>query len=117
MAVGAGASCISGSRSPTSISGRDPVSDYETINRELQAYDARLATRPQIVVATKMDALDEPLRVESLKQRAALDRRPFYAISSATNQGVRELVNAISRALDELKDLPEPERDQLRAAS
>jgi GTP-binding protein len=101
----------------SSLSGRDPVSDYETINRELLAYDARLATRPQIVVATKMDALDEPLRVESLKERAAADHRPFYAISSATNQGVRELVNAVSRALDELKDLPEPERDELRVAS
>jgi GTP-binding protein len=101
----------------SSLSGRDAVSDYETINRELLAYDARLATRPQIVVATKIDALDEPERLESLKQRAAADRRPFYAISSATNQGVRELVNAVSRALDELKDLSQAPADELRAAS
>src|SRR5215467_14593473 len=41
-----------------SFSGRDPVSDYEIINRELAAYNARLAARQQIVVATKIDALD-----------------------------------------------------------
>jgi len=68
----------------SSLSGRDAVGDYETINRELRAYDARLAMRPQVVVATKVDALDEPERLESLKRRAAADRRPFYAISSAT---------------------------------
>jgi GTP-binding protein len=88
----------------SSLSGRDAVSDYETINRELLAYDARLASRPQIVVATKIDALDEPERLESLKRRAAADHIPFYAISSATKQGVRELVNAVGRALDEIKD-------------
>lgn len=101
----------------SSLSGRDAVSDYETINRELQAYDARLATRPQIVVATKIDALDEPERLESLKQRAAADDRPFYAISSATRQGVKELVNAMARTLDELNDSSHHETDELRAAS
>jgi GTP-binding protein len=91
----------------SSVSGRDAVSDYETINRELLAYDARLASRPQIVVATKIDALDEPERLESLKRRAAADHRPFYAISSVTKQGVRELVNAVGRTLDEIKDTQE----------
>ena len=47
------------------------------INRELAAYDAQLATRPQIVVATKIDALDEPERLERLKLRAAADAQTF----------------------------------------
>ena len=101
----------------SSLSGRDAVSDYETINRELQAYDARLATRPQIVVATKIDALDEPERLESLRQQAAADHRPFYAISSATRQGLKELVSAMARTLDELGELPQIKTDELRAAS
>jgi GTP-binding protein len=88
----------------SSVSGRDAVSDYETINRELAAYDERLAERPQIVVATKLDALDEPERLERLKQRAGEDGKPFFAISSATGLGVRELVNAIARKLDELSE-------------
>jgi GTP-binding protein len=86
----------------SSVSGRDSVSDYETINRELAAYDPELAARPQIVVATKLDALDEPERLARLEARARADGRAFYAISSATNQGVRELVNGVARSLDEL---------------
>lgn len=86
----------------SSISGREAVADYETVNRELGSYNPELAVRPQFVVATKIDALDEPERLESLKRRAAEDHKPFFAISSATGAGVRELVNAISAKLDEL---------------
>src|SRR3982075_3707881 len=68
----------------SSFSGREPVKDYLTVNRELRAYDSRLAERPQIVVATKIDALDEPERLESLRQRAQQDERKFFAISSVT---------------------------------
>ena len=83
----------------SSLSGRDPVDDYEIINRELANYDADLARRPQIVVATKTDAIDEPERLDVLKTRAKKDRKPFYAISSVTNQGVKELVSAVAEAL------------------
>ena len=84
----------------SSASGRDPVADYETINRELAAYDERLAERPQIVVATKIDALDEPERLEALRERAESDGREFHAISSVAQRGVRELVNAVARRLE-----------------
>lgn len=86
----------------SSVSGRDAVSDYGTVNHELASYNQELATRPQFVVATKIDALDEPQRLESLKQRALDDSKPFFAISSATGDGVRELVNAVAVKLEEL---------------
>ena len=86
----------------SSVSGREAVTDYDTVNHELASYNQDLATRPQFVVATKIDALDEPERLESLKQRAIADNKPFFAISSATNEGVRELVNAMSAKLEEL---------------
>jgi GTP-binding protein len=86
----------------SSVSGRDAVGDYETVNRELASYNEELATRPQFVVATKIDALDEPERLESLKQKAIEDQKPFFAISSATGEGVRDLVNAIAAKLEEL---------------
>ena len=86
----------------SSVSGREAVGDYETVNRELASYNQDLATRPQFVVATKIDALDEPERLESLKQKAEQDGKPFFAISSATNAGVRELVNAMATKLEEL---------------
>jgi GTP-binding protein len=85
----------------SSSSGRDAISDYEIINRELANYDAELGARPQIVVATKIDALDDEERLTSLKKRSIADGKPFFAISSVANEGVKELVNAVSRALDE----------------
>jgi GTP-binding protein len=90
----------------SSLSGRDPVSDYEIINRELAAYDPQLAERPQFVVATKLDALDEPERLERLRERALADGREFFEISSATNRGLRELVRACERKLEEVGTSP-----------
>jgi GTPase len=84
-------------------SGRDPVQDYETVNRELAAYNPELAARPQIVVATKLDALEDPERLEALKQRAAADGKQFHMISSVANKGVKELIGAVAKLLDELK--------------
>jgi GTPase len=84
----------------SSVSGRDPLSDYETIERELHAYNPDLAARPQVIVATKIDALDQPERLERLKRRAEEDGRSFHAISSVTQQGVHELVSAVARMLD-----------------
>src|SRR5687767_9156874 len=85
-----------------SVPGRDPVADYETVNRELASYNPDLASRPQFVVATKIDALDEPERLDSLRARAQADGKLFFAISSATGAGVRDLVNAMAAKLDEL---------------
>jgi GTP-binding protein len=83
----------------SSFSGRDPVSDYEIINRELSDYDEALGNRQQIVVATKTDAIDEPERLEALRKRAKKDGKPFFAISSVTSDGVKALVEAVSAAI------------------
>lgn len=85
-----------------SVPGRETVADYTAVNRELESYNPDLATRPQFVVATKIDALDEPERLETLKAQAEADDKPFFAISSATGEGVRGLINAVSAKLDEL---------------
>jgi len=87
----------------SSFSGRDPVEDYEIINRELAGYDEELARRPQVVVATKIDALDEPERLESLKKRAKKDRKPFMAISAVSKVGTQDLVFEVARLLGKSK--------------
>jgi GTPase len=86
----------------SSVSGRDPVSDYEIINRELRNYSAEIADRPQIVVATKMDSLEEPERLENLRKRVEQDGRPFTQISAVTNQGTKELISMTVKMLDEM---------------
>ncbi|HEY5838201.1 MAG TPA: GTPase ObgE [Pyrinomonadaceae bacterium] len=87
----------------SSTSGRDSVSDYEVINRELAAYDEQLGERAQFVVATKIDALDDPSRLERLRERAEQDGRPFFAISAVAGTGVRELLTAIAREIEEMR--------------
>lgn len=86
----------------SSASGRDPVEDYVIINHELAKYSVDLAARPQIVVATKIDALDDPDRLERLEKRAKKDKRKFFAISAVSNLGTSDLVNAISAALSRI---------------
>ena len=88
----------------SSASGRDAVADYTTVNHELRSYNPELAGRPQIVVATKIDALDELERLENLRRQAAADGQEFYEISSVTNRGTKELVAAIAARLDEIKE-------------
>ena len=83
----------------SSIDGRDPVEDYETINRELLNYDADLAARPQMVVATKLDALDDPERLETLRNRVQEDGKEFLEISAVTNLGTQDLIFAVSKKL------------------
>src|SRR5881227_716265 len=51
-----------------STTGRDPVDDFLTISRELELYNADLLSKPQLVAASKMDALDDAARVERLRE-------------------------------------------------
>jgi GTP-binding protein len=88
----------------SSVSGRETVSDYLTVNHELRAYNPALAERPQIVVATKTDALEDNERLESLKQQAEADGLTFLAISAVANRGTRELIFAVAAKLDEINE-------------
>jgi GTP-binding protein len=72
-------------------SGRDPAHDFETVMAELASYSEDLAKKPMIVVATKMDAAQDPARVEALRAAAAARGLPLYAISSVTGQGIDAL--------------------------
>src|SRR5690349_14659249 len=69
-------------------SGRDPVHDFETVMQELASFSEDLAAKPMLVVATKMDAAQDPERVESLKKLAKDRGLPFFAISSVANIGL-----------------------------
>jgi GTP-binding protein len=100
----------------SSLSGRETVADYQTVNRELASYNPALATRPQIVVATKIDALDEPERLESLRLQTQADGQLFFAISAVTNEGVRELLNAVAAKLNDLSSAPENKTEAVELA-
>jgi GTP-binding protein len=77
-------------------SGRDPAQDFETVMAELASFSEDLAAKPMIVVATKMDAAQDPARVESLRRIAAERGLAFFEISSVTGQGLDELRYAMA---------------------
>jgi GTP-binding protein len=77
-------------------SGRDPAHDFETVMQELASFNEDLAAKPMLVVATKMDVAQDPARVESLRNLARDRGLPFFAISSATGQGLDELKRAMA---------------------
>ncbi len=77
-------------------SGRDPVEDFEIVMRELAGFNQELAQKPMLVVATKMDAAQDPQRVESLRSLAASRQLPFFPISSATGEGLDQLRYAMA---------------------
>lgn len=83
--------------------GRDPIEDFETINRELESYSPELATRPQIVVANKCDLLeaDSELLEEFRDYINALGYE-LYEMSAPIHQGTKELVQGIGKKLIEL---------------
>ena len=76
--------------------GRDPVEDFETVMRELASFGAGLAEKPMLVAASKMDAAQDPARIESLRRLAADRGLPFFEISSVTGQGIEALKYAMA---------------------
>ena len=77
-------------------SGREPAADFATVMAELASFSEELAAKPMILVATKMDAAQDPARVESLRQVAEQRNLPFFRISSVTGQGLDELRYAMA---------------------
>jgi GTP-binding protein len=96
-------------------SDRDPVHDFEIISGELAAFSEKLAEKPVIVVATKLDATTDRTRLEKLRDFCAERSIEFHAISSASGEGIPQLVRSIADALDRLA--PEPEQPEQEDAA
>ena len=80
----------------------DPIEAYLTIRHELAAYSSIVADKPGIVVANKIDAIDEPERLAEFQAYCQSNGLEFYAISAAAGTGVRELTYALRRNMEKL---------------
>ncbi|HEX5445921.1 MAG TPA: GTPase ObgE [Pirellulales bacterium] len=80
-------------------SGRDPVHDFEVIMEELRSFSEDLANKPMLLIATKIDAAQDPGRVASLARLAERRGLPFYRISSVTGEGIPALKRAMAEAV------------------
>ncbi|MCL5290433.1 MAG: GTPase ObgE [Bacillota bacterium] len=91
--------------------GRDPVEDIKTINRELELYDHRLAQRPQIIAANKLDIV--PRAAENLGriQEEFAGRYEIFPVSAATGQGLDKVIQRVADLLEELPKI-EPEQPE-----
>ncbi len=80
---------------------RDPIEDFEKINKELRNFSEDLSNCPQIVAANKSDLATEE-QIERLKAYITEKGLPFFVISAAAAQGTRPLLDEISRTLETL---------------
>ena len=88
--------------------GRDPVEDIYAINKELEAYNADIAHRPQIIAANKIDAIFDPEDDPVARIKAEFEPQgvEVVAISAVTGEGVKELLYKVSGILEQVDDAP-----------
>jgi GTP-binding protein len=77
----------------------DPLLSFETVNRELLAYESRLAEKTQLVVATKMDISLAKQAWERFQPAIAGRGFRVLAISAVTGEGIGTLLDEIYRAI------------------
>ena len=88
------------------IEGRNPVEDFYTINEELKKYSEKLSKRKQIIVANKIDIMQNEEGLRALEKLAQEQKIEMFKISGATGEGVTALLNRVTEVL---KTLPKEE--------
>ena len=85
------------------LEGRDPLEDYETINKELKDFDEKLILKPQVVIANKMDLEGAKENLERFKDKYNVS---VYEVSAITNKGLDKVLVKIADELDKIKEEP-----------
>lgn len=86
--------------------GRNPVEDFFAINKELKKYSEKLSKRKQIIVANKIDAMQDDNLLKQVEELAKKEKLELYKISAVTKQGVKELIDHVGEVL---RTLPKEE--------
>ena len=84
--------------------GRDPIEDFEKINKELEAYSPRILKKPMLVAANKMDMIeeDDPKYIE-FKEYVESKGLKVFPMSAPLDMGVQELLSAVLLELREVE--------------
>ena len=83
------------------IEGRNPVDDFKTINEELKSYSEKLSKRKQIIVANKIDSMQDENLYNDLEKLAKENNMEIFKISAVTGEGISELLKRVSQVLKE----------------
>jgi GTPase len=81
--------------------GEDPIRDYETIKREVELYDERMAQKPEVIALNKIDLPDARECAERL--RDGFSDKAVFLVSGATGEGVRELMQYVRQLLQQME--------------
>jgi GTP-binding protein len=81
------------------FTGRDPAQDFETILEELRQFSDRIAEKPMIVAANKIDVCQDRSRIDAVKEKAEKHGFPFFEISGVTGANLEVLRHAIGDRL------------------
>lgn len=81
--------------------GRDPLSDFEIINNELEIYSPALAQKKQIVAGNKIDLITNQTELEQIKQQIESKGYSFFPICTLTGEGIKSLLEKAWTILQE----------------
>ena len=83
----------------SALNSRDPLDDYRGLNRELALFDPDLARKPQLVALNKIDAPEAREKLPRVQAYLKKIKKPAYAISGLTGEGLPELLGALAGRL------------------
>ena len=86
------------------VDGREPLKDFETINDELKQYNPKLAERPQVVAANKIDLPEGNENLQEFTNTLEKEGYKVFPISAATGSGMRDLMLYVAEMLSKLPD-------------
>lgn len=86
--------------------GRNPIEDFYAINKELEKYSEKLSKRKQIIVANKIDVIQDEKLLKQVEELAKKENLKLFKVSAVTKQGIQELIDYVT---EELKQLPKEE--------
>lgn len=92
--------------------GRNPIEDFEKINRELEKFNPQLSEREQIVVANKADLASEQ-QLQTLRKHFEDMGYQFFTMTAVIAEGTREVINAVWNKLQTLPPIREYESEKI----
>ena len=91
------------------LEGRNPIEDFNIINKELKKYSEKLSNRKQIIVPNKTDVMQNEELYNQLEELAKQKGLEIFKISAVTGQGLKKLFTHVSEIL---KTLPDEELEE-----
>ena len=95
------------------IEGRDPIDDFEKINAELKNFSEKLYSKKQIVLANKMDLLNDEARYEKFKEYLDEKGIELYPVSVLLGKGLKPIIYKAYEELKTIERLPLEEENSI----